>query len=82
MGREVQQIHKFVRDPKYGLKKGVMVVRCDDNYIYEFEKAADANQARLVRGISPTGELSHINSTRLPSAVEETAKDILGAFGK
>ncbi len=84
MGREVQQIHKFVRgkDDPLRLTKGVMVVRCDDGYVYEFEKNEDSKRARLVRGVSPDGELSHLKSGRLPSAVEETAEDILGVFDR
>lgn len=80
MAREVQQIHKFVRDPQYGLKKGVMVIRTDDGHIYEFEKAVDTSTARLVRGFKPDGTITHLRSGRLPEAVEETAEDILGVF--
>jgi hypothetical protein len=82
MAREIDQIHEFERDPTYGLTKEVTVVLCDDGYIYEFAKAVDEPNARLVRGFDPSGELTHVDGGRLPSAVEETAKSLLGAFNK
>lgn len=83
MAREIESVHKFVHQPHpLALKKGKMVVRCKSGHIYEFERAVDAPRARLVRGFKPDGTVTHLSNGRLPSAVEETARSVLGVFDR
>lgn len=83
MAREVESVHTFERDPKFGLAKEKTVVRCDDGATYEFEEADGSPVPRLVRGFQPDGSMTHVSgSAALPGAVKETANLLFEGWSK
>lgn len=85
MAREVESAHTFEHDPKYRLSKEMLVVRCDDSAVYEFERALDAPEDdwRMTHGFQPDGEMTHTGARKiLPGAVEETVETLIGGWSK
>lgn len=82
MAREPESVHEWTEDRRFSLRKEKTVIRCDDGTVYEFEQAEGNPSPRLVRGFKPNGRITHLDGGRLPSAVKETAKDLLGGFTK
>jgi hypothetical protein len=83
MARTVESVHQFTHSPKYRLDKELTVVRCNDGTVYEFERPKDKPSPKLAKSHQPDGSLSHTSTRgRLPAAVKETAKTLLGGWEK
>lgn len=87
MGREVEQVRTFERNPKFGLRKQKLILRCNDGAVYEFEKAAghpSDEPPRFVRSFDGSGTKMRNTGARkrLPDAVEETVETLVGGWTK
>lgn len=83
MGREAATVHQWTEEPKFRASKERTVIRCDDGYIYEFERLEDQPLPRLVRGFKPSGEMSHLSGSKiLPAAVKETVDSLFTRWEK
>lgn len=83
MARHVQSTHQFTHDPQFRLSKEMLVVRCDDKTIYEWEKPKDEPNWRMTHAIQPDGSMTHTGARKiLPDAVEETVGTLLEGWSK
>lgn len=77
MARQVTNVQQFTHEPQFRLPKEMVVVRCDDGSVYEFESPLDTPEPfRLTRRFQPDGSWTTSRGI-LPSAVESAVSSLV-----